>query len=223
MNEAKTEYTTIKREKDRVDERWRNTVKLGSMLGVEEDISRRKRLATCTLHQLWVIWLRGNHALEPLRIRLYSSFILPILLYNCGTLSLTETEEKKLDSFHRQQLRAVIGVKYPHIIRNEALYKRTGSKPLSRIIQSARWRMLGHMLRLDTSSPVQQAMSAYFQAGSSGFRCRPRTTLPRTINNNLKNSRSTNSLTSHEDLVALRQLAQDRRKWKELMCAVCSG
>ena len=99
----------------------------------------------------------------------------------------------------------------------------TGSKPLSRIIQSARWRMLGHMLRLDTSSPVQQAMSAYFQPGSSGFRGRPRTTLPRSINNDLKNSRSTNSLTSHEDLVALRQLAQDRRKWKELMCAVCSG
>ena len=223
MNEAKTEYTTIKREKDRVDERWRNTVKLGSMLGVEEDISRRKRLATCALHQLWVIWLRGNHAREPLRIRLYGSFILPILLYNCGTWSLTETQEKKLDSFHRQQLRAVIGVKYPRIIRNEALYKRTGSKPLSRIIQSARWRMFGHMLRLDTSSPVQQAMSAYFQPGSSGFRGRPRTTLPRSINNDLKNSRSTNSLTSHEDLVALRQLAQDRRKWKDLMCAVCNG
>ena len=62
-----------------------------------------------------------------------------------------------------------------------------------------------------------------YQPGSSGFRGRPRTTLPRSINNDLKNSRSTNSLTSHEDLVALRQLAQDRRKWKELMCAVCNG
>ena len=75
----------------------------------------------------------------------------------------------------------------------------------------------------NTSSPVQHAMSAYFQPGSSGFRGRPRTTLPRSNNNDLKNSRSTNFLTSHEDLVALRQLAQDRRKWKELMCAVCSG
>ena len=37
----------------------------------------------------------------------------------------------KLDSFHRRQLRKVIGMNWPHKISNKKLYEVTGSKPLS--------------------------------------------------------------------------------------------
>ena len=39
VNEDKTEHTIIKREKEEI---WRNVIKLGSKLGDNEDIKRRK-------------------------------------------------------------------------------------------------------------------------------------------------------------------------------------
>ena len=223
MNEGKTEHTMISRQKDRIEEQWRHTIKLGSMLGVDEDIGRRKRLATSALHRMWVIWLRGQHIRESLRVRLYNSFILPILLYNCGTWSLTGTQERKLDSFHRQQLRTVIGIKYPLIIKNTSLYKRTESRPVSQIIRDARWRLFGHVLRLEEAAPARRAMGAYFLGGNGpSFRGRPRTTLPRTLNNDLKKLKNNTALETGDDLNMLQQLAQDRRQWRELVKAVCS-
>ena len=45
VNESKTEHTIIKREKKRIDEKWRGVKKLGSLLGDSEDVIRRKQLS----------------------------------------------------------------------------------------------------------------------------------------------------------------------------------
>ena len=85
MNRDKTEYTDIFRSADRIDEEWRTTRKLGSLLGNEEDIMRRKQLATAAFQSLWSLWKRHQHISEKLRLRLYSTFIVPVLTYNSGT------------------------------------------------------------------------------------------------------------------------------------------
>ena len=56
MNEEKTEYTTIKRGSKNEDREWRNVIKLGSKLGDQEDIQRRKELATIALAKNDAIW-----------------------------------------------------------------------------------------------------------------------------------------------------------------------
>ena len=43
VNEEKTEYTKIKRESKKEEESWRKVKKVGSLLGDEEDIERRKK------------------------------------------------------------------------------------------------------------------------------------------------------------------------------------
>ena len=56
MNEEKTEYTTIKRGSKNEDREWRNVIELGSKLGDQEDIQRRKELATIALAKNDAIW-----------------------------------------------------------------------------------------------------------------------------------------------------------------------
>ena len=56
VNEEKTEYTTVIRESKEEEREWRNVIKLGSKLGDQEDIQRRKELATIALAKNDAIW-----------------------------------------------------------------------------------------------------------------------------------------------------------------------
>ena len=61
------------------------TRKLGSLLGDPEDVARRMQLANVSFHKMWTVWFRGAQISLPLRLRLYSAFVLPVLMYNMGT------------------------------------------------------------------------------------------------------------------------------------------
>ncbi|RMX63187.1 hypothetical protein KXD40_006725 [Peronospora effusa] len=108
-NTSKTEHTIVHRSttalSNRItrakDEDWRITRKLGSLLGDAENVSRRKNLATAALHRMWKVWLRPSKTSEATRLRLYNCYVLPILLYNCGTWALTDSVLRSLESFHR--------------------------------------------------------------------------------------------------------------------------
>ena len=48
-----------------------------------------------------------------------------VLLDNCGTWGVSKDDQRKLNSFHRKQLRKGIGIQCPHKISNNKLYKIT--------------------------------------------------------------------------------------------------
>jgi hypothetical protein len=56
VNADKKEETVIGHSDILDDQSWRNTKKLGSLLGVEEDVSRRIQLANQSLNSLEAIW-----------------------------------------------------------------------------------------------------------------------------------------------------------------------
>ena len=111
VNEDKTENTTIKRKETGTEEERRNVIKLGSKLGDREDIKRRKELSSIALSNHETVWKKKWKTKLKTRLRLYESLVKVILLYNCGTWGLSRSDQKKLNSFHRKQLRRVIGIK----------------------------------------------------------------------------------------------------------------
>ena len=66
------------------DEDWRHVRKLGSFLGDSEDVQKRESLATAAFWRLWKLWTHPHLLSEPLRVRLYNIYVLPIL-YSCGS------------------------------------------------------------------------------------------------------------------------------------------
>ena len=85
-NAKKWEHTTLKaNSKEDEKEEWRNTKKLGSLLGDEEDIERRKALATANFKSLTMVWESRKIISAKALIKTYNAFVLPVLLYNCGT------------------------------------------------------------------------------------------------------------------------------------------
>ena len=181
------------------------------------------QLASVSFKKVWSMWMRGHIISESLRVRVYNAFILPILLYNSGTWGLTPVQMRNIDTFHRRQLRIVIGVRYPQIITNADLYRRTGSQPVSALIRLARLKLLGHICRLPGEAPAQEAMSAYYvrEGGEKIFRGRPPSTLPIVLAIEL--SRANISLKSTQDLQTLRKSARDRKEWHAIIQKIVSS
>ena len=123
-----------------------------------------------------------------------------------------------------------MGIKYPTIISNKKLYKKTGEEPVSLTEKKGRWRLLGHILRRDQQIPANQAMTYYFkQTNNTGFRGKPRTTLPTKLDEDLvKYFNKTEQLKEHgyskilrlrnnTDLNEVRDKAADRTEWQCLV------
>ena len=162
------------------------------------------------------------------RIRLYQSLVQSILLYNCSTWSLSKSDEKQLNSFHRRQLREVVGIKWPHKIENKALYNLTKTRQISIDITERRWKMFGHALRMHPNTPAQRAMKYFFETRSNPkFLGRKRTSIVTTLNRDITNTRRFNpefpvkkKLKSEFDLQNIGVLARKRNMWFKIVSDV---
>ena len=141
--------------------------------------------------------------------------------------------QQRLDAYHQRQLHKILGIKYPTRISNEKLYKVRGEKPISYTMREQRWELFGHILRRDRNIPAFKAMELYFTyIEANGFRGKPRTTLPKVLNEDLNafnhkdpikaehNYCHRLKLNTEEDLEELRALAEDRKGWKKLTRAI---
>ena len=199
VNEDETEDTTLRRNKHdpknkNKNEPWRDTVKLGSKLGDKEDIERRKQIASGKLLKMKKILKRKNVVRIEKKMKLYNALVKSVLTYNSCTWGLTKDDEKNLNSFHRRQLRQVLGVLYPHKIRNAELHKATKSRPPTIDITKARWKMFGHALRLNENTPARKAMKWFFQVpvGVKKFKGRKRATILTTLNHDIQRTKQHN-------------------------------
>ena len=220
VNKDKTERTNVSRSVDRVAETWRSSRKLGSLMGDNEDVSRRKQLASAAFNSMWSLWWQRSLIGEKLRVRLYCAFILPVLIYNSGTWGLTQRAEQSLDSFHRRQLRTLLGIKWPQRIRNSALYERCQCESLSSLIRKNRWRLFGHILRLPDNTPAKLSMIHYFKSTERKWRGRPRITLPLRLAEDMA-AVGAGTLNTIADLRRLEMLSCDRSSWREVVTKIC--
>ena len=148
------------------------------------------------------------------KVKFFNAYIMPILLYNCGTWSLTKTDESALNSYHRRLLRRVVGIFWSHKIKSEKIYKRTGARELSQTIAYRKHTLLGHIQRLNIEAPAQKAMNNYYMSKSKPLPGRPKTTLPAELK---KDPEARNlSLNSHKDFLKLRKMAKNKSEWKKL-------
>ena len=219
VNEDKWEITKICRGTEDEEKAWRNTKKLGSLLGDNEDMKNRIALAKGLMSQLEKIW-PSKKISQRQRIDIFKSIAKMMLTYNMSTWGLTKAQENHLDRAHRKMLRTVVRDKR---MKNKPLYEHCNEKVLSIEMREARWRAFGHMLRLDREVPAQKAMDYYFDVPTNAkkYSGRRRSTLPVCIDNDLKETAKRTQIpvqkfATRQDLEQLRRLASDRVAWKAL-------
>ena len=154
-------------------------------------MKRRVQLANIAMDSMNKIWpQRRLHINQKLKI--YKTIIKSIMTYNYSTWGLTKAQTEELDRAHRKQLRKLWNDPFK---KNRHLYKDSEEVPLSIEMKKARWRALGHMLRLHIKTPCQMAMTDYFMipAKSKKYPGRKRCTLPTIIDEDLKEANKNNN------------------------------
>ncbi|GFS00840.1 hypothetical protein ElyMa_004565800 [Elysia marginata] len=121
--------------------------------------------------------------------------------------------------------RTILNIKYLTVIRNNALYQKTGETPISLIILEPRWRLFGHILRQVINTPPNVAMTKYFKTEESKQRGRPKPSIVTTLRRDLKSHNNDHWPTRlHSikdlDLDHLRDITQNRSDWKHLTTAI---
>jgi hypothetical protein len=88
------------------------------------------------------------------KIKIYKTIILPVVLYGCETLSPTLREEQRLRAFENRVLRRIFGPKRDEVtggwrkLHNEELHGLYSSPSIVRVIKARRMRWARHVARM---------------------------------------------------------------------------
>ena len=101
---------------------------------------------------------------KNLKIKIYRTIILPVVLYWCEALSLTLREERKLRVFENKVLRRVFGPKRDEVtgewrkLHNEELMDLYSLPNIVRVVKSRRMRWAGHVARMGEGTGVHRVL-----------------------------------------------------------------
>ena len=88
---------------------------------IQEEIKCRLKLGNACYYSVQNL-LSSSLLSKTLRIKIYRTIILPVVLYGCETWSLTLREERRLRVFENRVLRRVFGPKTDEVILHEDQY-----------------------------------------------------------------------------------------------------
>lgn len=174
----------------------------------EQEIKTRLSKANQAFAMLKPVWKSTSLSIQT-KIRLFRSNVLSVLLYGSECWKTTVTIEKKLEVFQTKCLRRIMKIFWPNTISNENLRNMANMETLAEMIQRRRWRWLGHVCRMPTSSITRTALGWTPQGKRN--RGRPKETWRRTIERDLRNRGLT--------LQTAPRAAADRANWRALAVA----
>ncbi|KAJ4438188.1 hypothetical protein ANN_14127 [Periplaneta americana] len=171
VNPEKTKYMIMSRDQNIV----RNgTIKVGDLsfeevekfkyLGAtvtnindtREEIKRRINMGNACCYSVENL-LSSSLLSKNLKVRIYKTVILPVVLYSCETWTLTLREEQRLRVFENKVLRKIFGAKRDEVtgewrkLHNAELHALYLSPDIIRNIKSRRLRWAGHVARMGES------------------------------------------------------------------------
>jgi hypothetical protein len=176
------------------------------------DVRARIAKAASVFQRLRPIWSSKSINMS-VKLRLYTSIVMPTATYAGETWKTTVEIANKLNVFHRRCLRTILGISWRDHVTNEEVLKRAGMENLQDIVRKRRWKFAGHILRLPQERIASTAMSWTPENGNrkSG---RPKKTWRSTFQEDLREKNVSWS--------GVRRVASDRKRWKSLV-AQCSG
>jgi len=90
---------------------------LTNQISIPEEINSRLRLGNACYHSVQKL-LSSRLLSKNLKIKIYRTIILPVVLYGCEAWSLTMREERKLRMFENMVLRRIFGPRRNEVTGN---------------------------------------------------------------------------------------------------------
>src|SRR5215469_17627429 len=169
--EAKYSFTKSVVRKMKIDkssiERVEEFKCLGTTLtnqnSIQEEIKSRLKLGNACYYSVQNL-LSSNLLSKTLKIKIYRTIILPVVLYGCENRSLTMREERRLRVFENRALRRVFGPKRDEVtgewrkLHSEELMDLYSLPNIVRVVKSRRMRWAGHVARMGEGRGVHRVL-----------------------------------------------------------------
>lgn len=188
---------------------------LGSYLtkdgGASTDVDSRIQKARQAFGSLNKVW-NSSQLTRNLKLRIFRTNVLSVLLYGCETWKVTSTIEARIQVFVNKCLRRILRVRWPEVITNEELWRVTNFEKVAVTIRRRKWKWIGHTLRKGVGDIARHALQ-WNPQGCRG-RGRPRMSWRRTVD-------------KEANLVGkawpeLSRLAGNRVRWRQFVDDLCS-
>jgi len=130
---------------------------------IQEEIKSRLKSGNACYHSVQKL-LSSSLLSKNLKIKIYRTIILPVVLYGCETWSLTLREERRPRVFENRVLRRIFGPKRNEVtgewrkLYNEELNNLYFSPNIVRVIKSRRMRWAGHVARMGEGRGVYRVL-----------------------------------------------------------------
>ena len=137
---------------------------LGTMISnqneMTQEVVRRIGLASSTFATLGRVW-DSKMLSTKLKVKLYSSLVGSILLYNCETWSLKKQDISSINGFHFRCLRRITSQRLDdgsYRVSREKVFADSESVPIATMLRSRRLRWIGHLLRGKQDDPAAKCL-----------------------------------------------------------------
>ena len=92
------------------------------------------------------------------KIRLYNALVISVLLYGSETWTLLKADERRLEAFHINCQRRILGIRWFHFVTNASVTSQTGEECLAIRICRRRLSIFGHVRRLPEATLAHSAL-----------------------------------------------------------------
>ena len=102
------------------------------------------------------LWGRRDMSVK-VKMKIFTTVALPLLLYGTSTWALTRTEQRRLDTFEMRMLRNITGVRWDHFVRNEDIRVRLYQPPVSIRLRRTIMKWFWHVERMGGERQVKES------------------------------------------------------------------
>jgi hypothetical protein len=130
---------------------------------MQEEIKSRLNSGNACYHSVQSL-LSSSLLSRNVKVKIYKTIILPVVLYGCETWSVTLREENRLRVFENRVLRRIFGPKRDEVtgewrkLHSEQLHNLYSSPNIIRQIKSMRMRWAGHVARMREEGNVYRVL-----------------------------------------------------------------
>jgi hypothetical protein len=181
---------------------------------MNKEIKNRLNSGNACYHSVHSI-LSSHLLSRNVKVKIYKTIILPVVLYGCETWSLTLREEHRLRVFENRVLRRIFGPKRDEVMgewrkmHNGELHNLYSSPDIIRQVKSRRTRWAGHVARMGEERKVYKVLAIMPEAKRPLER-------PRRRWEDIRMDLRETGLGSLDWI----RLAQDRDRWRAVVNAV---